>query len=258
MKRFQNIVFALIDNVPIILTLVFGLFFTTLTEITEVPEGQMLKWILVILSSITIVLLVEKFRSTRNLEQGISGIQRQLSDQRPRCLQGRQGRLNLASEGQHSSTIDILAWTGHNFFVAHETFIRKKVQSGCHVRFIVLDKESDAVKVIMDNAGYNRLNIDVESTEERCRQFVTDLDAYEGSFELRKTKWLTPYGMIVLDMKQPGAVASLGLHPIYLKMSESDQRFITVNASDDRNDFEYFVRQYDALWNSSEQVVSTP
>lgn len=253
LKRIQPIVIA----ITLIGTVAFSAAVSFLSEINEYPDNQLLKWVLIILTFIGGTLLIERFFSTRAIEQGINEIQQRILKGTPGCLQTRDQRMKLSEMGIDAQMIDILAWTGNVFMHEYEGFMRRRIQQGCQIRFIVLDPDSEAVRLIIENGNRYPIDNDIRTTIGLCSEFAQSLSGARGSFELRKTKWIAPYGLVIVDKNLPGAALSLGLHPVSLKVSASDQRYITLGANESREHYNYFTAQFDDLWTNSQTVITS-
>jgi hypothetical protein len=257
MKWLQTLLTLLIDYLPVLATLGFGVFVSLEVDRTNVSVERSIQWVLILLTGIVVTLVVDKFRSTKLTLDGITALDRKLDTVNESALRGSEGRYNLRNAPADAKTIDILAWNGLVFFRTHKVFLRDRIQRGCHVRMLIIDKESLAARIIVENASYAQLIDDIRGTEMSCTEFVRELGKTNGSFELRKTGWLTPYGMVVVDMHRPGGIASLGLHPVFSRMEEADQRYITVDARSARDHYDYFTQQFDKLWNESAVITSS-
>lgn len=253
LKRLQPIIIA----ITLIGTVAFSAAVSFLSEINNYPSEQLLKWVLIILTFIGGTLLIERFFSTRTIERDIADIQQRIIQGNPGCLQTRSQRLSVAEIGKEARTIDILAWTGNVFMHEYEGFLRRRIQQGGRVRFLILDPEGIGVKLIIENGNRYPIDNDIRTTIGICQEFATSLGAASGSFELRKMKWIAPYGMVIIDKDLPGAQLSLGLHPASLRVSASEQRYITLNSTESREHLNYFTAQYDELWNTAETIVSS-
>lgn len=247
MKNFQKYLWAIIDYSPVIITVSFGTYVALETERRSVPIEQLLKWILILLVLIATSQLVDKLRSFRLIEKKIQEISINLQRNHS-VLRKSPDRLNIQEEAKDASTIDVLAWSGVGLFAQLDGFFEQKVNSGCSIRFIIVNPSSEAANVIYDNSHYKEIKTDINSMVERYKKFYLRNKNSSGRIELRMVNWVTPYTMIIIDGNKPGGILSLGLNPAYLLTPEDTRRHIIIESQNEREDFLYFSKQYNQLW----------
>lgn len=227
MKNIQKFMWLLVDYSPAIITVIFGTYVALEAERRLVSTDQLIKWVLILLVLIATSQLVDRLRSMRNIERKIEEITLRLQRERS-MLRKSSDRLNVQERAKDATTIDILAWSGVGLFAKLDGFFEQKINSGCSIRFIIINPHSEAANVIYDNSQYKEIKTDIESMIERYKKFCSRNKNGRGNIELRMMNWVSPYTMIIIDGNKPGGVLSLGLNPAYLPTPEDTRRHMGV------------------------------
>ena len=254
MKSWQDRAWSVVEYAPPIATLLFGTYVGLESIRQPQPVEKMLSWCLVVLLLIATTQLVDRARSLRLIRdqlESLPGKFRQPSS----LLTLPDQELNFRRLAGDASHIDIVAWSCNSFFDDHDGFLESKIRHGCQIRIVIVAEGSSAASVIMECAGIKEFVGDLDRVKAKVDRFCREL-AHDtrGTFELRESSWLTPYGLILVDGVSTGSVASVGLHPLYLPTARDSRRFFLVNSQSSPKDFAYFRDQFELLWNSAPRV----
>lgn len=244
--------FAL-DYAPIVATIVLATIASLASIRKSISMDEMLQWILIVLALLATTQLIDRFRIFRSFDNKIDQLlDRLLWKKSPLIQHG--DRIFLSSIAKDATTIDILAWSGITLFKTEEDFLLRKVAENCKIRMIILNPESKAAEVIMDNSRYKELIPDVKNMIHRYRALLEASNINPSQFELRLTSWLPPHGMIVVNAAKKNGILSVGFHPSYLPLPQDSRRYIVLNTQESPDDFYYYVNQYESLWKISQGV----
>lgn len=249
---------VLTEYVPIAATVLISLYLLISAELNEdMSSESLIRSVMVIFLSLSFSLLIEKIKTTREIRQEIRDMREELDDNKMYRLHGSKYALDIAQAAANCRTLDLVAWDGENLFVRLEELIEQRIKDGCVVRILILDKASPGVDLIQEESGYARARGDIENAEARYRSFLEQLpERYRRQLQVRKTRWVQPFGMVLINRDRPDGILSIGLHPIDLKQPESKRRYIAVRAADGEDHFNYYVEQFEAVWAKSPEALT--
>ncbi|MGH7597924.1 MAG: hypothetical protein ACREOI_16365 [bacterium] len=198
--------------------------------------------------------LIERLRDIKAVRDNIEKLIN-LFQSRTSHLKTHPERVAFEKMAKDALTVDILAWSSIEFYNRHEAFIEQKVASGCKIRLLIVNDQSNSAKVIMENSRNKELIDDIQRMKSRYEKFCNEYSSYSKNFELRLTNWVSPLGIIITNRDKPGGAASIKLHAVYLPTHTAMDRYIYIDSHSNSDDFQYFVGQFENLWNTASEYT---
>jgi hypothetical protein len=133
-----------------------------------------------------------------------------------------------------------------------EDFQRKLKKEGAKIRFLLIDPEWSALKSVADCTLETEkgIRLDIEVSIERI-EHIAKKGIGNGEIELRLLKVAPGYSMVLIDPEKPYGriiVEFIGYGSPIL-----ERPHIELTRQKDSPWYEYFLRQYNKLWNAHEQ-----
>lgn len=239
-----------VDYGPIILTILLGVFVAVLNSHQPLSVQQLMSWILILLLLLATSQLIDRFRVLRAIEDKTERI-RSILGKRHSLLRNKNDRKDLQDIGGHAKTIDVLAWSARGLFADNENFWNQKVDEGCKIRVIIVDVESEAANVIYENSENKEIKNDIRHTINRIGRLKKN--HRNQKVELRKTTWVSPYSMIIVDKKKSKGILQLAINPAHLP-TPSEPQYLVIDSQNDSPKFGFFINQFEGLWDDSTPV----
>lgn len=237
------------DNLELyaLILLAFGLVVANLFGITS-PE---------LATSLTLVVLgilaFSMLKNRHKLEE-ILGV---LEDSGEEFLRPRTEIVSLEEGGEGAAEIVVV---GISLLVLYRRrpFFEEKLEQGCRLRFLLLDPESEAIKI------FNSM------TEQKgvLRDIANAFDSLEAlthiapdKIEARLSNVFLPYGIVAFDPEHRGGVMTV--EPLAYKTGLDQRPHFVLKKEDNVHWFRFFQDQYEKLWEDSKewapgmQVTST-
>ena len=256
MKNISKYFWAIVDYAPSILTLAFGLYVALEVNRRTVNTDTVLNWVLTLLVFMATTQLIEKLRDIKAVKDNVEKLIH-LFRSSTSHLKTHSERVEFEKMSKDASMIDIIAWTGIDFYNRHEGFIEQKIVNGCKIRLLIVNDQSNAANVIMENSRNKELIADIQRMKLRYEKFCNEYPIHSKNFELRLTNWVTPLGMIITNRNKSDGAVSIKLHAVYLPTHSAKDRYFHIDSHSNNDDFQYFVAQFESLWNiAAEYSVS--
>lgn len=147
---------------------------------------------------------------------------------------------------ENTNKVDFLGVSLVGVVVHYEAFLVQKAQSGCKMRFLLIDPESLTIGVctgFWDKNPENR-KADVRRSIRTIKR-LADI----GNVELRTTRVSLPYSIIIKDKDTKFNQANVQVELYGYGVSPSEQPHFALTSASDETWYTYFVQQYEKLWN---------
>lgn len=228
------------DNIDLYVAVVAAVGVAILNVVGAASQALVASVTLAVLAVLATAAVVSRHR----LEESV----RSLKSEPVPCLRRRGDRPRFRQEGRDASAIVLAGISIVNALSTGFDFLETKVKAGCKLRFLLLHPDSDAVGV------WNQLNkfpnvrrdIDHSLTVLRLLAGIAEM----GQCEVRLSPVFLPYSMAIYDGDAESGVIYIELHGY--KIAVDERASLVMSRAADREWFDHFKRQYEALWAKSE------
>lgn len=161
-------------------------------------------------------------------------------------------RFGFKQRLQGAETVDLLGYALSGLLKDFREPLSEAIHGGTAVRILLVDITSDAGKMMREHSR----KPDMATRETKLgHSFVLDvLQRVEndpdkrGTLEFRLTTWIPSCVMIIVNRDRDDGAAYIGISPPSYREPATGRRGLVLTRAEHLHDFQYFVRQFDALW----------
>lgn len=165
----------------------------------------------------------------------------------------------LSDRWKDAVEIDICSYFAN--MLINTEYISKALESGTNIKYLVVDPESDAadnsISFLFKKTKKSRFKQAYEAAEELLEDWSEenklDESATLGTFELRKTELFLPNAIMIVKKKEKYK-NTIKVDFYTFDTGDSERRSTLIKASDLDN-YEFFEKQFDYIWNSEHTFV---
>lgn len=166
----------------------------------------------------------------------------------PRNELGR--KFKIAKSINNSKEILLLGYTHSGLLRTFRRELIDAINSGVKIKLIILDlNEDDLIRKFSSN--YKRIK-DIYEVGISTIKDIWQQTGKKGraNFEVRLTDWIPSCELIICYSKTSNPnIARIRIHPISFRSGEIyPSRILVINSHDNKDDFDYFVNQFQDLW----------
>lgn len=154
-------------------------------------------------------------------------------------------------EAAEASTIDVLSWVGYKLFYEYDDFFLNRLANGCKFRWIALDPESEAMKLLTGQTRNEFIKTQIGQVVNRLRYTDEQVFRRDKNFQLRLTSWLLPCSIIIFDRDKAHAFMVVAMYPAYLPSPIGEKRYFVIYKRNQPHDFSAYLKQFDQLWDDT-------
>jgi hypothetical protein len=257
-SRFQAFVEYLLDNLFDVTTIVVAGYLVVRHQVTPFTAADIIDlatWILAVLGLIAVSGLWDRNRRLRRIEQTVTEsrdlVWRRMSA--PACASDFLLAQRELSDDTFASANTILL-SGFTLMRTSREYMHvlgQRLVAGAHIRFIIVDPALDALHD--EIALRSVLSGPAEHWRKRLQTVETVIDTIaqtrdsSGTLEIGYLPYIPSFGLVIVDPDQPHAVCYVELY--HHRSVEAHPAFVVRKTSDPLW-YDYFSRQYEALWES--------
>lgn len=254
-EKLKRVLFVLIQNTPTILTIVIGAYVVLKNQQEPYSSSALLGWIITILCLIATSMLIERFMSLNKIEKNVS--------ETNTFLKLREGKASLDDifitrkelkplEERLKYTKDIKI-TGASLFrltTEYMNLFEDKANEGCTFKFIILNPNCEATKLVADNIVYE-IN-DIKTYINNINNTISSLkllkEKYPDKIEIKKVNFLPAYSLVITDSEKDNGIIRLELYTQQVPTRNRPQ--LVVLKSREPKWYKFFSNQFDMMWNN--------
>lgn len=158
-----------------------------------------------------------------------------------------------------SKTIDIAGYTCKTIVDDCRTEIVRSVLNGSHVRIVIIEPNSHASQLIMENSRLKLIEKDIESAITRVGAIISDIENKKGSqqneigkFEIRFMNWVPSYSLFMADRELDSGSLKLTIHHMSYYTPDKDPAIRKlIFKSIEKDAFDYLEDQFERIWEKS-------
>jgi hypothetical protein len=251
-----------LSYIPTILTIVFGIYITLKNQQKAYDTSTLLGWIITLIGLLATSLLIERVITIRKIEKSVNETNNflKLRDGLPSLdsiLKNRQQLLPLEERLKYSKDIRITGGSLFRLSSEYIGFFEEKVKEGCRFKFLLLNPDCSAAKLIAENIVYEVDSYEVYKNN--INNAIANLKALKTKFpekiHIKITDFIPSYslficdpdndqGNIMVELYTPAVTTRQRPHLILLKGREPGW-------------FKFFCGQFESIWNNSSNIEIT-
>lgn len=166
---------------------------------------------------------------------------------------------NLISQ---SKTIDIVGYTCKTIVDDCRTEIVKSVLNGCHVRIVIIEPNSSASQLVMENSMLKLIEKDIESAIIRVGAIISGIENNSsnqqnetGKFEIRFMNWIPSFSLFMADRDFNSGSLKITIHHMSYFTPDKDPAIRKlIFKSIEKDAFNYFYDQFERIWKTSKTL----
>ena len=264
-KWLETIAEFLIDNITILLTIVFASYVLYRQEIARaaVSTDELLTAILAVLGLLATSEIVERYRRLNGIQKAVnralSFLESRFTD-RPSAISFFQKAPSLDPYIQKANQVDLCGVTLTSTVNKQFGNLRERLQSGAKIRILVIDPDSVALKMSAerststDDTDYYRVRLDatireIEYLFKSWAEFkgLQGGSSKTGDLSVRLLSYAPSFGIVSLDAKQENGIVFVEIYPH--KFGHKSPPTFDLTPQRDGNWYKYFTEQFDEMWN---------
>ena len=157
---------------------------------------------------------------------------------------------------ENAKQIDILGYSCALLLEQYPDNIVDAVVRGSHVRILVVKPHSPAAELMVSHTFTRPLEQDVLLTQKRVDYIKEKIqkasNENKGNFEVRYTTWIPSCGLTIANRDSGNGILRVQIYPIcHATWHSSLIPHQIVSEKDDSIWFDYFVQQYNRLWDET-------
>ncbi|MCB9299926.1 MAG: hypothetical protein H6566_04700 [Lewinellaceae bacterium] len=164
--------------------------------------------------------------------------------------------------------LDIIAYSGVYLFQNFQDKFAEAVSNGARLRIMLIDPDSQASELLASNQYFAENPGDTRKSIERIRQIWKDatkkLENFKtkrkrgGSIELRLINWIPSLSLIIVDRDSKNAELKVKVNSLYVDTPPFSTPNKIINKQFSPVWFDYFVTQYEKVWEQGVSLESPP
>lgn len=229
------------ENIDLYITVLLALGLVILNLIGVAPSTWLEPLTLAVLGLLAISTLGTRYFLEKQLERLISAPTFSLKD--------RSEMSTIRDMGQKSTEIVVVGIALVTAVVRNLEFFEQKIKDGCHLRFLLLDPESQALQTWSLVSKHPDVHGDIIQTLKLLSTLVELGEKTKGKCEVRISNVFLPFGIAAFDPTKDTGIMSVEIFA-YKRAIGERSHFLLTRVKDSRW-FEYYKGQYEQLWNES-------
>jgi len=254
-KKILLFIYVSLPHIPTILTIVLGAYVVLKNQQKAYDTSALLGWVITLIGLMATALFTERVISIRKIEKNVVETNSFLklkegSPSLDSILRTRKQLPPLEERLKHTKEIRITGGSLFRLSSEYIGFFEDKAKEGCHLKFLLLNPNCTAAKLIAKNIVYEVENYEVykNNINNALGNLKTLKNKFPEMVQIRISDFIPSYSLFICDpVKQEGNIMvelyTYGVptrerpHLILLKSREPDW-------------FKFFLKQFDNIWNN--------
>jgi hypothetical protein len=265
-KWLQNLVEFLVDNLAVLLTIGFAGYIIYRHEVAQlaVSTNELLTAILGVLGLLATSEIVERYRRLGTIEKSVkralSLLESRFTD-RPSAIAFFEKLPDIDSYVQGASQIDLCGVTLVSTINRQFSNLRECLEQGATIRLLIIDPDSLGPQM----AAHRVEPADVDYYRTRLEAVLRDIDylhkswaeyqmrqsslSEKGALSARLLPYVPSFGLLSFDANRSNGIAFVEIYPH--GTGHKTQPTFDLTPHRDGMWYEYFVDQFEQMWNSA-------
>ncbi len=138
------------------------------------------------------------------------------------------------------------------------SLIRDKILSGSHVKILLMEDTSDALKMAalrseVKDSNYFKRKLSTSHQDLEYLMGVCENSNPKGKLEIKTIPYPASFGIRIFDAEEKGKLAIIEIYSHHVDWGKPP--VFTVDNSFDEEWFQFFKRQFDAMWKEGKDYV---
>lgn len=193
---------------------------------------------------VNFLFLMDDWNLSDRVEQLISRL-----DDNIGLLRGSEHNPNFKTLIEGKTDIALLSYTAANILRTHHESISKRILNGARFRIILVNPDSNAAKVILENSRIRNYETDIQHSLHFLKRMRNDTSSTKrGSIEVRLTSWIPSCSLLLVNTNKPDGYIRVGIYPPnYISSADKRSHFV-LNRQLDEKWYTLYSQQFEGLW----------
>ena len=260
MKKLSEHILSWLLNIPTILTVCFGASIVYKNQQTPLDVATLLAWVIGLISLMATSMLIERFASLRKIEKNVIETNKflKLREGLPSLdaiIKCRKDLEPLEDRLKHAKDIRITGGSLFRLSSEYIGFFEEKAKDGCKIKFLVLNPECLAAKLIAENIVYEADSIEVYKSH--IKTALKNLKSLQLKFPdqiLIKTSECVPsFGLLICDPDK--TFGNIMVEFYTLAVPTRQRPHIILQKPREPQWFSFYFDQFNRIWEASGNVI---
>ncbi len=261
-KKIQKIILTSLEYLPIILTVFFGALFVFKGQEKEISIEKQLNWVVTLLCLLATSILFDRFSKLRRIENQT----KELGVQLKKINSDSMSVDNILLTRKTLPPLEKRLQTSKEVFITGGSLIRLSneylglfenlAKEGCVIKLLLLNPNAPSAKLTADNIVYEIDDFETYQNyiKSSLKSFTKLSKKYPNSIEIKISDFLPSYSFFGVDLsKDYGSI----MVEIYTFNEPTRERpHFNLSKMNDPVWFNYFLNQFDKIWEISDSVNS--
>lgn len=155
---------------------------------------------------------------------------------------------------RNAKQLDTLGYSCVSLIENHRGEITKAAINGTHVRILLVNPKSEAADLMSYHSKAKAFLPDMLKTQNRIKMTEEELanstKKPKGTFKVKYSTWIPSCSLVIFNRKSDNGILKVKVYPICYSTSIAEIAVHQViKKQENRIWFDYFVNQYERLWN---------
>ncbi|MBN2130069.1 MAG: hypothetical protein JW741_11260 [Sedimentisphaerales bacterium] len=231
--------------------------FTVYILLTNQFQGSrtdcLLQWIITLLGLLAVSLLVERLGKLRRMDDRVAQIHEHFLSREGKpsadlIFSNRKLLSPLEDRLDSARHIDVNGGSLFRLTSGYIGYFQQKAADGCRLRFLLVDPDSEAAKILARHVCYEIQNLDeyVGHIRTSLANLLRLKQEYSKLVDIRVYDCVPPFGLLISDPRKPCGQVQAEIYSFAVPIRERPE--FTLTAAHDPRYFDFFVKQYEAAW----------
>lgn len=259
LKKPTKILFLVLENIPTILTIVLGAFVVLKNQEKAYEESKLLEWTITILCLMATSMFIERFTRLRNIENNVEETNVFLKNKEGKAsideiFVNRKRLQPLEERWKHAKDIQVTGASLFRLTTEYIGLLEEKAKEGCRFKFILLNPECEATKLVATYIVYEVNNIEIYKNNINIA--ITNLKKFQSKFpdrvEIKIANFIPAYGMVLTDTNKENGAIGVELYPYIVPTR--DRPHIVFMKQREPIWYSFFLQQFEAMWDNKDTI----
>ena len=249
----------ILEYLPIVLTMGFGVYLALKVQLETIDDSKLLGWILTILCLLATSILVDRFTNLRRIEK--------YSEEVNELLKTKKGKVSLETilstrktlpplEERLQSAKEVVITGGSLFRLSSEYLglFEKLAKDGCKMKFLMLSPETESAKITAENIVYEIQ--DYSSYKNYIQSSIYGFkklkEKYPESVEIRLSEYLPSFSIFGIDTTKDNGEIMIELYTHNVPTRERPH--FLLQSKREPFWYKFFLNQFESIWGNAEDV----
>jgi len=255
-KKFWKTILLITENVPTILTVIIGAYVVIKNQQEPYGVSKLLEWTITILCLIATSMLIERFIRLKNIEKNVVETNEFMKLKEGKAsldeiIITRKDLQPLEERLKYTKNVQISGASLFRLTTEYMNLFEDKANEGCVFKFLLLDPNCEATKLVATNIVYeiNDIVMNISNINNTINSLKQLQKKYPENIEIKTVDFLPAYSLIITDSHKESGVVRLELYTQLIPTRNRPQ--LVFYKSREPKWYDFFVNQFDIMWNNA-------